>query len=333
MKSKDLDNSRSQQGRLALPDNFTALLLPIRQRLRHWFAGHPDTSPENAVLSEPKGPHAPPTPPPPPLATGNDRTREPDVDAPTALLLPGMADLRIRENPDNEAPLPAALLPENTSPDRGQWVSFVSKPSPDKPDLFLKLPVEIQSVIFEQPELKLNDLVALRSTCRTLRRNLPLGIMEKKLTAQNFAGWEVVFEMNGHRYPGTTYGNRQLCGKCVRPKIRGHLIYGSATQAYLEARRRAWQGNQGLALDGHEEWPADRAMCFPCLYITLTAGMEIASDVEIHKAAAISPLERFPMLDGTTRKMCDRCSRDIHENAVPCPHCTDFSEWCKSRRT
>ncbi|KAK4206093.1 Carboxylesterase family-domain-containing protein [Rhypophila decipiens] len=42
----------------------------------------------------------------------------------------------------------------------------------------------------------------------------------------------------------------------------------------------------------------------------------------------------FNMMDGTLRKICDvpGCLRDIHENAVPCPPCTDFSEWIRRRR-
>jgi len=116
----------------------------------------------------------------------------------------------------------------------------------------------------------------------------------------------------------------------VIPKIRGHLIEGAAVRGYL-ARRK---GERVLRLAEEDvEWPDERAMCFPCLWNILVsaAGQEVTVGMEIFKVAAISTKERFRMIDGTDRKMCERCARDIHENAVPCPHCTDFSEWCKTR--
>lgn len=204
-------------------------------------------------------------------------------------------------------------------------------PPSSKPDLFLTmLPSEIHSAILESPQLSLNDLVSLRNTCRTLRRDLPIGIMERKLRVQNFAGWDVVFEMYGHRYPGTTYGNRRLCGKCVVPKIRGLLIEGAVVRDYLT--RRGVEGAKRLS-EEDVVWPEDRGMCFPCLSSVLVSaeGVEVPSGGEIYKLAGIGTKERFRMLDGTERKVCERCKRDIHENAVPCPHCTDFSEWCRGK--
>ena len=104
-------------------------------------------------------------------------------------------------------------------------------------------------------------------------------------------------------------------------------------------------------------------MCFPCLRVIMTSPSatrqelgdgavgdkavvrradtnepgktgkdgEKSGDDEIYRRAGISPRQMFRMMDGTTRKTCDRCARDIHENAVPCPHCTNFSEWCRTR--
>lgn len=276
-------------------------------------------------------------------------SEEPDPDAPTALLLPGMSELTINAV-RNLNPAPVALCDLRVaSPD------FISKP-PRQPNLFLTvLPPEIHFLIFDAPQLSLFDLLALRNTCRALRRIIPIGALERQLKVQNYAGWSVVFEMNGHKYPGTTYGNRRLCGRCVVPKTRGHLIVGSAVRAYLTRR-----GAVGGGLDEVEEesWPEERGMCFLCLWTVLatTNAGQVAEkrpalkppvgtegpgnvgryqdktkDQDLCKLAAISPQERFLMLDGTIRKTCDQCAKDIHENAVPCPHCTDFSEWCKAR--
>jgi hypothetical protein len=132
--------------------------------------------------------------------------------------------------------------------------------------------------------------------------------------------------MHGHRYPGTTYGNRRLCGMCVVPKIRGLLIEGVVVREYLKKR------GMGPG-EGEDEWPEEKGMCFPCLWWMLVKaeGVEVG-EREIWKVAGIATQERFRMLDGTDRKICEKCRRDIHENAVPCPHCTDFSDWCHVRR-
>lgn len=326
------------QRRQLLLDRLTGLLRanPI---IRRWW----DARPANAITnSTPQPPPAPPSPPQPqqqpekqPQTTHNE-SEQADADAPVALLLPGMAELTISAGRD---PIPEHTTqpqPQPFDPEKHAFDLLPKKPlfthkPPSQPDLFLTmLPFEIHSAIFETSQLSLHDLVSLRNTCRTLRRNLPIGVMERKLRVQNFAGWDVVFEMHGHRYPGTTYGNRRLCGRCVIPKIRGHLIEGAAVRGYL-ARRK---GERVLRLAEEDvEWPDERAMCFPCLWNILVsaAGQEVTVGMEIFKVAAISTKERFRMIDGTDRKMCERCARDIHENAVPCPHCTDFSEWCKTR--
>ncbi|KAK0646895.1 hypothetical protein B0T16DRAFT_414435 [Cercophora newfieldiana] len=323
------DNAASSQRRQFRLERLTALLRsnPI---IRRWWDSRPAPTPALTTSNPPpeKAPTASSSQPQPqPQPTPQNAS--PVADTPIAVLLPGMTELalvdttgspslteRYRTTSDEKPPIPKpSFLP----------------PASSKPDLLLTmLPSEIHSAIFEAPQLSLHDLVALRNTCRTLRRDLPIGIMERKLKVQNYAGWDVVFEMHGHRYPGTTYGNRRLCGKCVVPKIRGLLIEGAVVREYF-ARRRAG-GVQGLA-EEDVEWPDDRGMCFPCLWsvLVLASGVEVPVGGEIYKLAGISTKERFRMLDGTDRKMCERCLRDIHENAVPCPHCTDFSEWCKTK--
>ncbi|KAK3356394.1 hypothetical protein B0T25DRAFT_135301 [Lasiosphaeria hispida] len=326
--------TRPRSERQQLLFDLLTSLLPSRGAFRRWWDGHlaPATSPvtNDAALSESFG-----IPQPPPKTSWATQDA-PDADAPVALLLPGMAQLTVGTTQHvDTAPLAAYSTPTAS---RSQ--AFAHKP-PRQPDLFLAmLPPDIHFAVFEAAELSLNDLLALRRTCRTLRRNLPVSIMERKLKLQNYAGWEVVFEMHGHRYPGTTYGNRRLCGRCVVPKIRGHLIDGAVVRAYL-ARRRAAERGEGWS-ENDEEWPEERAMCFSCLYTVLHSmvtqqksaappAVKVPVGAGIYKMAAISTKERFLMVDGTTRKMCDRCARDIHENAVPCPHCTNFSEWCKTR--
>jgi hypothetical protein len=259
---------------------------------------------------------------------------EPDADAPVALLLPGMSNLALDTSRNFNSLCNLPVTDVLTPP-------YVHKAS-RQPDLFLTLlPPEVHFAIFEAAELSLYDLLALRNTCHRLRRLVPIGSLETQLRVQNYAGWRVVFEMNGHKYPGTTYGNRRLCGRCVVPKIRGHLIDGAAVQAYLTLRRA--NGDKESAADGEGEWPEERGMCFPCLWTVLVSmgsreeigekpRLGVSAEMEIYKLAAISPKERFRMMDGTTRKMCELCSRDIHENAVPCPHCTNFAEWCRTCR-
>lgn len=114
----------------------------------------------------------------------------------------------------------------------------------------------------------------------------------------------------------------------MRPKIRGLLIEGGVVREYLAKRKR-----EGLRLLD-ADWNEDKGSCFPCLWGVLakapgTDGLKEERD--IWKLAGIDTKERFRMLDGTERKVCTRCRRDIHENAVPCPYCTDFSAWCKTR--
>ncbi|KAK3360730.1 hypothetical protein B0T25DRAFT_536252 [Lasiosphaeria hispida] len=309
-------------------DRLTAML-PSSGVFRRWWEGRPALTAELVTNETARLVHQP-------QITSLVVHNSPDTDAPVALLLPGMAELTVGAVRHIDATSqPTCNL---TAAIHGQV--FVHKPA-RQPDLFLNmLSSEIHFAIFDAPELSLYDLLALRKTCHTLRHSLPISIMERKLKVQNYAGWEVVFEMHGHRYPGTTYGNRRLCGRCVIPKIRGHLIQGAVVRAYL-ARRRALGGNARWAEPGGE-WPDERAMCFSCLFTILSSmksqkkidkqlGLETPTDAEVYKLAAISTQERFLMLDGTTRKMCDRCTRDIHENAVPCPHCSNFSEWCKAR--
>ncbi|KAK0716860.1 hypothetical protein B0T26DRAFT_707503 [Lasiosphaeria miniovina] len=317
-------------------DRLTAFL-PSSQILRRWWKGGPvlnsDADADAANTKERK--------PWPAAAAAQEDS--PDADAPVALLLPGMAGLTVSSG---AAQSRLANLPIAGHKSRSRALS-VHKAS-RQPDLFLTmLPIEIQQAIFALPNLSLFDLLSLRKTCRTLRCTLPIGVMERKLKEQNHAGWSVVFEMHGHKYPGTTYGNRRLCGRCVVPKITGHLIQGAAVRDYLIARRGLRSSLVNTQEEGEEEddgeWPEERAMCFPCLRTELLLANKTQTDgamvlleappgAEMYKLAAISTEERFPMLDGTTRKMCKGCARDIHENAVPCPHCVDFSEWCRTRR-
>lgn len=283
-------------------------------------------------------------------------------EGPALVVLPGLANLTISNL--RNGPLCSLPPPQGSS-------AFTPRP-PKEPDLLIqRIPADVQFAIFDY--LALGDLMALRSTCRALRGAVPLRTLERALTGQNYAGWSVVFEVNGKSYPGTTYGNRRLCGRCVVPKTRAHLIEGKDVSTYLTKR-----GVKNAEWD----WPADRGMCFPCLWTLLAppaadndakkpqtedAEADSASvkqqasskgtskrgkgrgskskpketrlvnappayvEVEIWQSAAISPLERFRMLDGTTRRSCERCARDVHENAVPCPFCVDFSEWCRSR--
>lgn len=304
-----------------------------------------------------------------------------------AILLHGMSRLTVRDfvhmHPglglppaaDGEGRDPAKLdLPPGKHP--RPFASLASK----TPDLLTTLlPPEVLFAVFER--LDLHDLLALRRTCRRLRNAVPMAVIEKALKVQNHAGWKVVFEVNGTRYPGTTYGNRRLCGRCVVPKTRAHLIDGKDVRRYLLRRGigREGDGIVGGLEDG--AWPERWGMCFPCLWTLLAsapprpvaddegAGSESAvvalykapvkggsdsskeatvsakTDAQDEKAAqpeerkkeiwelaGISSKEVFNMLDGSQRKICHRCKRDIHENAVPCPHCVDFSEWLRDRR-
>ena len=357
-------NWRYQQ----LLDRLTAIL-PSRliSRARTNDSGHGQPVIERRVsrtgtgrIPDSDGPPTEPTPAPPAAAVANTAVavtaaapvEEADPDAPVRLLLPGMSELTM-DTVRGLAPAQLCNLPVADGP------AFVPKP-PHQPDLLLTmLPIEIHLAIFDAPQLSLYDLLALRNTCHALRATVPIGAVERRLTAQNYAGWRVVFEMNGHKYPGTTYGNRRLCGRCVVPKTRAHLIDGADVRAYL-ARRGVGGGDDGITKES-DVWPEERGMCFPCLRVILSAaatrpesdkepvGKDVTSDAkgaektgqagdgdksaddEIYRRAGISPRDMFKMMDGTTRKTCDRCARDIHENAVPCPHCTNFSEWCRTR--
>ncbi|KAM7191213.1 hypothetical protein V8F20_009391 [Naviculisporaceae sp. PSN 640] len=351
-----------------------------------------------------------------------------DPDAPVGMLLPGMSNLTVYNPPNtpNTAeeeisttpPVPAQDLPDTTVPQK----EFISPPSKTPNLLLTLLPLEIQSAIFAQPVLNLEDMMTIRRTCRTWRRDIPISILDQKLRTQNYAGWQVVFEVNGNKYQGTTYGNRRLCGRCVVPKIRAHLIRGDCVGQYLSTfvdesiryariyrtdcdseKRRDVQGEWW-------EWPEDRGMCFPCLWKMLeenvhlnetataetkieeaTKTLHIDADggndiketgkgmsksysgitetqtrrqsgekkeesqedsskqtddlgkdtpspdfgkTRMIKLAAIEKKQQWTMMDGTLRKLCDEpgCLRDIHENAVPCPHCADFSKWLSRPR-
>lgn len=403
-----------------------------------------------------------------------------DPDAPVALLLPGLSGLLVYNPPPSETSSPNRDRGQTTGVNvnnhadstsdiqrRGHPTTaattlaaiepvpikdFTPKPSKTA-NLIVNLPLEVQAAIFAQPNLDLNDMMNLRKTCRTWRRDIPISILDKKLSEQNHAGWQIVFEMNGHKYPGTTYGNRRLCGRCVLPRIRGNLISGDCVRRYLtsvkdqtggihEALREGDSKDGGTSPEGGEsnkdvtgwwEWDEDRGMCFPCLWAMLAAytnnanlpsgaitadshGLTPEDDgaaagngvraelvdntssqhkdgtkdkskwrrldkktktksrtekrgesalilrekdekaknldngklkdpsspsessvvtvVRALKLAAVEKNQQFTMMDGTIRKICDvpACLRDIHENAVPCPHCTDFSEWCRRRR-
>ncbi|KAK0623853.1 hypothetical protein B0T14DRAFT_565170 [Immersiella caudata] len=345
--------SSTRQQRQSRLNRLSALLLsnPI---IRRWWDNHPaststsspsnekqqqttasSSAPSSSQLPQPSQPATPPAAPPPPappLPPPPQNAYPPaDPDPPIALLLPGMAEITLNNNTATTTPGSGPALspihgplplykPDSKTP---LPLKVFTPPASSTPDLLLTLPIEVQGLIYEDASLSLKDLVSLRNSCRTLRRDIPIGIMERKLRVQNYAGWDVVFEMHGHRYPGTTYGNRRLCGRCVVPKIRGLLIEGAVVREYLRKR----------GAEEEEEWPEERGMCFPCLWWVLVKaeGVEMTeeSGKEIWKVAGIGTEERFRMLDGTDRKACKKCSRDIHENAVPCPHCTDFGDWCK----
>ncbi|KAM7216758.1 hypothetical protein V8F06_007868 [Rhypophila decipiens] len=301
-----------------------------------------------------------------------------DPDAPVAMLLPGFSRLltynppRTSDTiPDNQEPVsvPPRVatedLPDTTVPQK----EFISPPSKTPNLLLAVVPLEIQSAIFAQPVLTLQDMMNIRRTCRTWRRDIPIFVLDQKLRQQNYAGWPVVFEVNGKKYAGTTYGNRRLCGRCVVPRIRGNLIRGDCVGKYMssfvdESVRygRIYRTDLELGEEdgrGEEwwEWPEDRGMCFPCLWRMLEEHVELAEgavtnigtrlDSKIEqdgsadskkiwniKLAAVEKKEEFTMMDGTIRKICgvSGCLQDIHENAVPCPHCSDFSEWVRRRR-
>ncbi|KAK5655958.1 hypothetical protein OQA88_5094 [Cercophora sp. LCS_1] len=313
--------------RRRLIDRLTAML-PSSKTLYRWIRWRTalptgaSTSEKTTLSAQQQGqlPSAsePPAPPPLPPVSRNDHPKA-DPDAPVALMLPGMAELNIGVVNHHDLTTTCPSAPSNAT-------AFVHKPSNQRDLLLTKLPLDTLVSILETPQLSLSDLLALRNTCRTLRRTLPYRTMEQKLSVQNYAGWQVVFEMNGHRYPGTTYGNRRLCGRCVVPKIRGHLIEGAEVREYLLRRHNGNDAADGEAppSPGGEdaekiEWPEDRSMCFPCLWTVLAAApasggeagqqtnmeghLTTVSMAVISKQAGISTKERFRMLDGTIRKI------------------------------
>ncbi|KAM7195169.1 hypothetical protein V8F33_006843 [Rhypophila sp. PSN 637] len=168
-----------------------------------------------------------------------------DPDAPVAMLLPGFSRLltynpptttdKTDITPDNQepfsVPVPTEDLPDTTVSRK----EFIYPPSKIPNLLLTLLPLEIQTAIFAQSVLTLKDMMNIRRTCRTWRRDIPIFILDQKLRQQNYAGWQVVFEVNGKKYPGTTYGNRRLCGRCVVPKIRGNLIRGDCVGKYMSS--------------------------------------------------------------------------------------------------
>lgn len=352
--------------------------------------------------------------------TQHEETADPD--APVAMLLPGLSRLLTYNPPITTdtgnntddlqdsisaiLPIPTQDLPDTTVPQK----EFISPPSKTPNLLLTLLPLEIQAAIFAHPVLNLDDMMNVRRTCRTWRRDIPISVLDQKLRQQNYAGWQVVFEVNGKKYPGTTYGNRRLCGRCVVPKIRGNLVRGDCVGRYFSSfvedavrYKRIYRTDDEVG-EAHEqgewwEWPEDRGMCFPCLWRMLEENVELCEtvvdsgvpglvcgsgetedgaaavarslgkadgdeekgreaglenlDIQTKpdskveeggspdskkiwkiKLAAVEKKEQFTMMDGTIRKICDMpgCLRDIHENAVPCPHCTDFSKWIHRRR-
>lgn len=347
---------RSQR-RQQVIDRLTALL-PSSQTFRRWLQSRTPSSPiiEKPTPSpptpqqQPEKPSSSPSPPSLPLEHQPQQPEKPSPStpptnddpptndalltieeplAPTAYRLPGLT---------NPSPPLALLTPSTPTPPSiipaTVPVPFTHKPfippPPSTPDLLLTaLPLDVLLLILEQPVLSLEDLLALRETCASLRRVLPYRAVEKKLTVRNYEGWRVVFEMGGNKYPGTTYGNRRLCGRCVLPRCRGGLVVGEKVGEMVGV------------------WPGGRGMCFPCLWTVVVQkkgeegggegeGVVVAKGMKVEemaRLAGISTKEEFLMLDGSRRRMCEKCCRDIHVNAVPCPHCTDFSEWCRARRT
>ncbi|KAK1834388.1 hypothetical protein QBC39DRAFT_26280 [Podospora conica] len=306
---------RSQR-RQRLIDHLTALL-PSSETFRRWLQRrtYTITAPETEKLtaSPPTPPQPQPQPehqtllcPPPPPRPASPPPRE--EDPPTGLLMPGMAPTGSTLVLLHPSTTPNPNTPHTTVPIPFTHKPFVPPP-PSTPDLILSaLPLDVLLLILEQPVLSLEDLLSLRATCAPLRRVLPYRAVERKLTVRNYEGWRVVFEMGGNRYPGTTYGNRRLCGRCVLPRCRGGLIAGEMVQKVVGV------------------WPGDKAMCFPCLWTVVVRergeeaavgrGMKVE---EMARLAGISTKEEFLMLDGSKRKMCEKCCRDIHVNALVRP--------------
>ncbi|KAJ2895990.1 hypothetical protein MKZ38_005998 [Zalerion maritima] len=316
--------------------------------------------------------------------------------------MPGMTD------PANRQP-PRALLPGNQSSSheatavaggvtdllRPSRPVHTPRPSASVPDLILAaLPLELQLDVFGY--LPVLDLIRVRDACRSWKHSVGAKMLAEALSLQNHAGWPIVFEFQGQRYPGTTYGNRRLCGGCGRPKPMRRIVRGEWAGAYLARRgvdasgaelgNEAGRGGGGVGgqrEDGEKtrapdqaskEWDVSKGMCWPCLWMAIVKGgkdlwepeparkrgraqeagespegggratavssfmtcneasWEKPEDVPVWKRANISPTETFQMLDGSWRRPCGNCAKDIHTNEVPCQYCTDFGMWLRHKR-
>lgn len=280
---------------------------------------------ENAITSDNTagtGPDASPTDPakPPPVGTV---LPSPPLPPPTAngyIPLPGM----VRTTP---AFCQISFFPKSHSRIRDEDIHLLTASRPfftprasTIPDLILRyLPTEILLLVCSN--LPILDLLSLRDSCRAFAGVVDKPILLGAMTAQNHAGWPIAFEFQGQKYTGTTYGNRKLCGICLRPKPTSHVIRGEYVVEYLVKRNVA----VGMT------WDVTSGMCWPCLWINLVEEPNGTPDIPIWKRANISPTEIFEMMDGSKRKPCENCARDIHINAVPCPYCTNFGHWLRHK--